>query len=81
MHSKEEKIYQYLLNKYKRTVLSKKDFANEINVTVSTVDNYIAKGEGVPKYKKLGSSKNARMIFTIVDVASFLATDHSAEVL
>ena len=33
----------------------------------------IAKNDGVAKYVKLGSAKNARIVFPIVEVAKFLA--------
>ncbi len=68
-----ERIQEYLLNKYDKSVISKKEYANEIGSSVSTVDNYIAKDEGVAKYIKLGSSKNAKIVFPIIEVAKFLS--------
>jgi len=70
--SKEDKIYNYLIAKYKKAVLTKSELSVEMGVCKSTIDKYIAKDEGVPQYKKLGSAKNARVIFSIVDVARFL---------
>ena len=68
-----ERIQVYLLGKYNRSILSKKEYAGEFGISVSTVDNYIAKNEGVAKYVKLGSSKNAKVIFPIIEVAKFLS--------
>lgn len=35
-------------------------------------DRYISKGLGVLNYKKLGTAKNAKVIFNIIDVSEFL---------
>lgn len=66
-------IYDDLKNRYKRATISKKELANELGVSLSTIDNYIHRGVGIPPYKKLGNSSNARVIFNLVDVANFLA--------
>ena len=68
-----ERIEEYLLDKYNKPVISKKEYANETGSSVSTVDNYIAKDEGVAKYVKLGSSKHAKVVFPIIEVAKFLS--------
>jgi len=70
-----EKTYLYLKAKYDRTVIGKKEMANELNVSQSTLDLYISKGIGIPRYKKLGKAKNARVIFNILDVAIFLNSE------
>lgn len=68
----EDKLYKYLLSKYKKMVISKQELGDELGIGKSTIDSYIAKNEGIPPYKKLGTAKNARVIFNIVDVARFL---------
>ncbi len=68
-----ERIEEYLLKKYNKPIITKKQYAEETHSSVSTVDNYIAKNDGVAKYVKLGSAKNARIVFPIVEVAKFLA--------
>jgi hypothetical protein len=40
---------------------------------VSAVDNYISKGYGIPSYKKIGHQRNARVLFSLRDVAEYLA--------
>ena len=66
-------IYDELKSRYRRSTISKKELAHELGVSYSTIDNYLARGYGIPNYKKLGDAKNAKVIFNIVDVANFLA--------
>lgn len=67
-----ERLYEYLLKKYKRAVISKLEMASELGISSSTLDLYIAKGTGLPNYKKLGKAKNAKVVFNLLDVADFL---------
>jgi predicted DNA-binding transcriptional regulator AlpA len=71
--SQQDKIYQELRKKYKRMTISKSEMSNELGISNSTLDLYIAKGIGLPNYKKLGTAKNAKVIFNLLDVAEFLA--------
>ena len=73
MNPQTQLIYQDLKTRYKKATLSKKEMANELGVSTSTLDKYIKDGIGTPNYKKLGKAKNAKVIFNIVDVAMFLA--------
>jgi len=66
-----ERLYAYLTKKFGRTVISKKELAEEMDISASTLDLYITKGTGIPRYKKLGSAKNAKVIFNLIDVADF----------
>lgn len=68
-----EKMLSYLEKKYKRAVISKSEIAYELGVSNSTIDLYIAKGTGLPNYKKLGKAKNAKVVFALYDVADFLS--------
>jgi len=67
-----ELIYQDLKSRYNKATLSKKEYANEVGSSVSTIDLYMQKGAGVPNYKKLGTAKNEKVIFNIIDVAEYL---------
>ena len=62
-----------LRERYKKSTLSKAQMASELGISYNTIDGYISKGYGIPNYKKLGTAKNAKVIFNIVDVAEFLA--------
>jgi len=68
-----EKLYQELREHYKRMTISKSEMANELGISNSTLDLYISKGIGLPNYTKLGTAKNAKVIFNLLDVAEFLA--------
>ena len=68
----QEQLVEYLSNKYDSAVLTKDQMAKELGVHKSTVDKFIAKGYGLPPYRKLGNAKCSKMIFNIIDVAKFL---------
>ena len=70
--SNQQKIYEHLSAKYNAVVLSKEQMTNELGISKSTMDKFIAQGYGIPPYKKLGKAKCSKMIFNIVDVAKFL---------
>ena len=72
LETNEEKLYQYLVKKYNKMVLSKLELATELGVSKSTIDHAVSKNEAVPPFKKMGRSKNARVVFNIADVAKFL---------
>ena len=56
--------------------INKKQYAEITNCSVSAVCNYISKGYGVPNYKKIGHQKNARVLFSLRDVAEYLAAQN-----
>ena len=72
MTERKQLIYDDLRTRYKAS-LSKKNLADELDVSIATIDRYIANGLGLPPYKKLGKAKNAKVVFNIIDVAEFLA--------
>ena len=76
MENHTDKTYKYLKEKYNRTVISKREMAKELDISPSTLDLYMSKGTGVPRYKKLGNAKNSRVIFNILDIAEFLNTQY-----
>jgi len=73
MTNKQELIYQDLRARYKRATISKAEYADEVGQCVGTIDRRIKDKIGLPPYKKLGKAKNAKVVFTIIDVAEFLA--------
>jgi len=60
--------------------INKKQYAAIANCSVSAVDNYIAKGYGTPSYKKIGHQRNARVLFSLRDVAEYLAAQTVATI-
>lgn len=66
-------IYESLRESYGKSGLSKGELAIELGLGLSTVSKMMADGIGLPNYKKIGTAKNSRVIFPLVDVAEFLA--------
>lgn len=75
MDSSIEATYSYLKSKYNASVIGKKEMAEELNIALSTLDLYLSKGIGLPRYKKLGTAKNARVIFNLYDIAVYLNSE------
>ena len=73
MSQQQELILQDLQTRYKRATISKREMAHELNISYSTIDGYLSRGFGLPNYKKLGTAKNAKVVFNIIDVAEFLS--------
>ena len=73
MTDHQQSIYNDLKERYGKATLSKSEMAKELGVSYSTIDSYIAKGFGIPNYKKLGTAKNSKVVFNIIDVAEFLS--------
>ncbi len=68
-----EAIYTGLKDEGYSLMISKKNYANIIGCSLSSVDNYIREGYGCPNYKKMGKAKNAKVLFSLIDVANYLA--------
>jgi len=68
-----EAIYSELRGEGYSLLITKKQYSQIINCSVSSVDNYIREGYGCPNYKKMGKAKNAKVLFSLIDVANYLA--------
>ena len=68
-----ESLYLTLKEEGYPLMVSKKDYAAIIGCSLSTVDNYIRDGYGCPNYKKLGTAKNAKVRFNLIDIANYLS--------
>lgn len=66
-------IYSELKERYGKATLSKAELAHEMGVSYSTIDNYIRLGYGLPEYKKIGKSRNGKILFPIISVSEFLS--------
>ena len=71
--SNAEAIYSELREEGFPLLISKKQYSQIINCSLSSVDNYIREGYGCPNYKKMGKAKNAKVLFSLIDVANYLA--------
>lgn len=65
-------IYKDLSTKYGET-LTKVELSEVLKVSVSSINNYIVRGEGIPGYVKMGTSRNARVLFPVVNVVDYLS--------
>ncbi len=64
--------FKYLAEKYSKAGLTRKDLANELACSLSTVDRLLRDGIGLPSYKRIGNGARARIIFPIAEVARYL---------
>ena len=71
----EEGIYQDLKERYKKSVLTKQELAHELSISVGSINNYICSGKPLPSYKKLGGAKNGKVVFPLLEVASFISSE------
>ena len=67
-------IYSELLSQGYGLMVDKKDYAKIVKSSTSSIDNYMSKGYGCPDYKKLGNAKNAKVLFSLIDIANYLAS-------
>lgn len=67
---------QVLLDELKEAgygaLIGKKQYAEIVGCSLSAVDTYISKGYGIPCYRKLGHQRNAKVLFSLRDVAEYL---------
>ena len=76
-----EQIHNDLKQKYdNKLTLTKKELANELNVSVSTINTYIVKGTGIPEYIKVGTGKNGKVLFPVVNVVDYLSKTYKVVV-
>ena len=68
-----QNIYEELKAAGYKVNVNKKQYAEIVGCSVSAVDHYIARGYGIPNYKKIGHQRNARVLFSLRDVAEYLA--------
>ncbi len=64
--------FKYLVDKYSKAGLTRKNLANELTCSLSTVDRSLKEGMGLPSHIRIGSGERARIIFPIAEVARFL---------
>ena len=66
-------LVEQLFKLYNKVVFSKENLASLMDVSLSYISKSIARGYGIPNYKRLGHKQNSKVIFNINDVAEFLA--------
>lgn len=74
LHSDEAiAIYSELSAQGYSLFINKKEYADIVSCSTASVDNFIRNGYGCPDYKKLGNAKNSKVLFSLIDVANYLA--------
>jgi hypothetical protein len=66
-------IHEDLNSRYNKSTLTKQELSNELGVSINTINSYIVKGCGIPEYIKIGTGKNGKVLFPIVNVVDFLS--------
>ena len=69
-----EAFYSELRSEGYPLLISKKQYAEILGCSLSSIDKSIQVGYGLPNYKKLGTAKNAKVMFSLLDVANYLAS-------
>ena len=67
-----QKIEDLIVSQYGQ-VLTKKELSQVLKVSVSSINNYIVRGEGIPEYVKVGTGKNGKVLFPVVNVVDYLS--------
>lgn len=68
----QQKLEDLLVSEYGFN-LTKIELSKVLKVSVSSINNYIVKGEGIPEYVKVGTGKNGKVLFPIVNVVDYLS--------
>ena len=62
----------YLLDKYKKLGLTRKETATELGISLSFLDKLLREGTGLPTYRKIGNSQKPRIVFPIDSIANYM---------
>ena len=68
----------FLFKKYNKTQLTRKEIADVLEISLSSLDTLIANNTLPIRFKRIGNSQKARYIFPILEVANFLAFEDAA---
>lgn len=72
----ENQIIEMLEKKYKSFLLSKKQLAEIMSLSISAIDNLLAKDSAkLPKHIKMGQGSKSAIRFSVISIASFLTND------
>ncbi len=68
----------FLFKKYNKTQLTRKEIAEVLEISLSSLDTLIANDTLPIRFKRIGNSQKARYIFPILEVANFLAFEQAS---
>ena len=70
----ENKIIEMLEQKYKAFLLTKKQLAEILSLSVSGIDNLLAKNsDNLPEHIKMGDSAKSSIRFSVISIANYLS--------
>lgn len=76
----ENKIIEMLEKKYKSFLLTKKQLAEILSLSVSGIDNLLArKSENLPEHIKMGQGAKSSIRFSVISIARYLSKDIRSE--
>ncbi len=76
----ENKIIEMLEKKYKTFLLSKKQLAEIMSLSISGIDNHLANDSNkLPKHIKMGQGNKSAIRFSVISIARFLTKDIRSE--
>lgn len=67
---------KFLTDKYNKTQLNRKELAQELEISLRTLDNLISTNTLQIRHKRIGLSQKARYVFPVIEVANFLAFEN-----
>lgn len=67
---------KFLTDKYNKTQLNRKELAQELEISLRTLDNLISNNSLQIRHKRIGLSQKARYVFPVIEVANFLAFEN-----
>jgi len=73
MNSTTQMYVDLLYRKYGKTQLTRTELAETLEISVSSLEGLILKGDLPIRHKRIGVSQKARYVFPIIEVANFLA--------
>lgn len=66
------KYDEMLFNKYQKSTLSRKEVAEELSISLSTLQRALDDGSLPIRFKRLGKSQKARLVVPIKSLADYL---------
>jgi len=66
------KYDEMLFNKYQKTTLTRKEVAQELSISLSTLERSLNDGSLSIRFKRLGTSQKSRYVFPIKSISDYL---------
>lgn len=67
-------LLNLIFKKYNKLTLTRKELADELSISLSSLDNLLQNNQLPIRYLRLGESQKAKYAFPIQEVSNFLET-------